>query len=146
MRAFIDTNIFVYATYPEFPQYEKALAFLKSCLKGHDSWYVSWGVIYEYLRVVTHPGLFTGERLSLLAAIENVRKFVSSPQVEILTETPEHLDRLEDLAKESQQLAGNILHDAHSVVMMREHEVTTIISTDTDFHRFNQIKVMNPLK
>ena len=145
MRVFIDTNVFVYATYPQFPQHIACRDFLKECLTGSDAWYLSWGVIYEYLRVVTHPKLFGGEGLSFSGALENVLLFLSSSHVEILQETAEHVRTLQALEFEYQPLGGNILHDAHNVCLMREHNLSKIATVDTDFHRFKGIKVVNPL-
>jgi uncharacterized protein len=145
MRAFIDTNIFVYATYPRFPQSVKSREFLKSCLSGQNSWYLSWGVIYEYLRVVTHPRLFPEGALPFQHALENVTKFSATASVEILTETSEHARFLRDLVQEPARLAGNILHDAHLVALMREHDLSVIYTADTDLNRFKGIEVVNPL-
>ena len=144
MRGFVDTNIFVYASYSSFPAFEKARRFLKECLEGDDLWYTSWGVIYEYLRVVTHPTLFPKKPLTLGEALGNVSRFVKAPRVEVLLETETHLQLMEQLEKELPSLKGSILHDAHMVVLMREHELGTIYSADTDLHRFKGISVVNP--
>ena len=147
MKGFIDTNIFVYATYSKFPQFEKAISFLKNCIHDRrDSWCLGWNVIYEYLRVVTHPGLFEGETIGFLKAVENVEKFCSASNVEILGETEVHFSFLKNDAKKHTGLVGNILHDFHSVVLMKEHDVGRIYTADTDFHRFSEISVVNPLQ
>lgn len=145
MRAFIDTNIFVYATYPKFPQHEKAVGFLKKCLKENHSWYLSWHVLYEYLKVVTHPNLFSGETILLSKAIQNVEKFCSAPNIEILQETPHHLQILEKFNLEVHSLKGNILYDVHTVILMKEHDLKKIYTADTDFHRFQGVEVTNPI-
>lgn len=146
MRAYVDTNIFVYATYPSYPQHEKARNFLKACADGSDTWFLSWGVVYEYLRVVTHPGLFSKERISFPKAVENVLRFTSSKNVELLTETPEHTKLLSALTQEMKTISGNLLHDAHHAVLMREHDLKKIFTTDTDFHRFAGLEVVDPLR
>jgi toxin-antitoxin system PIN domain toxin len=146
LRAFVDTNIFVYATYPSFPHYSRARDFLESCLEGSDLWYLSWSVVYEYLKVVTDAKLFLNEVLPLSLAIDNVLKFLSSPYVEIIQETAEHAHYLGGLAKESQPITGGVLHDAHIVALMREHDLSKIYTADTDFHRFQGIEAVNPLR
>lgn len=145
MRAFIDTNIFIYATYPKFKEHSKAIQFLKRCLREKDLWYTSWGVIYEYLRVVTHPYLFSGETLSPPKALENVEKFCSASNVEIVQETINHLPLLKEGSRFS-NLRGNLLHDVHIVILMREHDIKKVYTADTDFHRFPYIEVVNPVK
>lgn len=146
MRAFIDTNLFVYASYPKFNEHAKALQFLKDCLQGRNFWHISWGIIYEYLRVVTHPLLFAGGRLGLAAALENVKKFCLGSNVEILSETPSHLEYLEAAARQSPAFQGNLLHDLHTVVLMKEHDIRKIYTADADFHRFAEVEVVNPIK
>lgn len=146
MRALVDTNIFVYASYSTFPEYRQARAFLKACLEGTDLWSLSWGVIYEYLSVVTHPGLFKPEVLSLKEAVENVTRFTSSPNVEILQETMEHPHHLDQLSQQSRPPLGGQLHDAHIVLLMHEHDLKTIYTADSDFFRFSGIEVINPFR
>ena len=42
-------------------------------------------------------------------------------------------------------LAGNILHDVPTAVLMREHGIREILTRDTDFHRFPFLKVTDPV-
>jgi predicted nucleic acid-binding protein len=42
-------------------------------------------------------------------------------------------------------LAGNLLHDAHTAILMREHGIRRICTRDTDFHRFAFLEVVDPL-
>lgn len=145
MKAFIDTNIFVYATYSSFAQHQKCRHFLQECLSQKNTWCTSWGVVYEYLRVVTHPQIFPQGRLTLALAIENVLKFSDSTNVEIIQETGEHAQHLRALNDESLIVQGNLVHDAHSVILMREHDVEIVYTTDADFNRFKGLKVKSPL-
>lgn len=146
MRAFIDTNIFVYATYPRFKEYPRAIQFLRQCLEEKDLWYMSWGIIYEYLRVVTHPYLFSGETISLTKALENVEKFCGAPNLEIIQETSMHQALLREGSNNLLPLRGNLLHDVHTIILMREHDIKKIYTADTDFHRFPGVEVVNPVK
>ncbi len=145
MKAVIDTNVFVYATFTCFDQYATCRDFLKATRSSSDSWHISWGTVYEYLRVSTHPQLWAGTALTLSTALLNVSKFLQCPNVSLLEETPVHLQFLQQLPSEEPEIKGSILHDAHIVTLMREHEIQTIYSIDTDFHRFKGIRVINPL-
>jgi predicted nucleic acid-binding protein len=53
---------------------------------------------------------------------------------------------LAELMAEVPQLAGNLLHDAHTAALMREHGVRAIYTRDTDYHRFPGIEVRDPLR
>jgi uncharacterized protein len=50
------------------------------------------------------------------------------------------------LIEDVPELAGNLLHDAHTAALMLEHGVRTISTRDTDFHRFPGIEVRDPLR
>ena len=43
-------------------------------------------------------------------------------------------------------LAGNIIHDTHTAILMREHGIRRICTRDTDFHRFPFLEVIDPLQ
>lgn len=146
MRSFIDTNIFVYATYDFYAENTRAHAFLKNCLDGGDVWCVSYGVIYEYLRVVTEKRLFSQNAIALEKATDNVHGFLSIGNVEILIETEEHFSILHDLTRTHPRLSGKILHDVHVLTLMKEHSVARIYTADSDYHKFSGITVINPLK
>jgi uncharacterized protein len=42
-------------------------------------------------------------------------------------------------------LVGNLVHDAHTAILMREHGIRRIITRDVDFHRFPFLEVVDPL-
>lgn len=146
MRAFIDTNIFVYASYSRFHQHHKALAFLKDCPRGSDIWCLGYSVIYEYLKVVTEKRLFSEGTLTLEKALANIESFFSAKNVEILGETEEHIGFLREMNRVMPHLSGGLLHDAHIVALMKEHSVKRIYTADTDFNKFSGITVVNPVQ
>jgi predicted nucleic acid-binding protein len=43
-------------------------------------------------------------------------------------------------------LAGNLFHDAHTAILMREHGIGRICSRDTDFNQFPFLEVIDPLR
>jgi predicted nucleic acid-binding protein len=44
------------------------------------------------------------------------------------------------------ELAGNLVHDARTVVVMREHGVSRICTRNSDFRRFDFLTVIDPLR
>ena len=42
-------------------------------------------------------------------------------------------------------LRGNILHDVHTAVIMRENGINQIYTRDTDFARFPFLTIIDPL-
>jgi predicted nucleic acid-binding protein len=53
---------------------------------------------------------------------------------------------LEGTLAEMPHLAGNIVHDTHTAVLMREHGIRQICTRDTDFSRFPFLEVIDPLR
>jgi len=51
----------------------------------------------------------------------------------------------EQVIGELPHLAGNLLHDAHTAILMREHGIRRIVTRDTDFHRFSFLETVDPL-
>lgn len=145
MKAFVDTNILVYATYPSFKQNMRAVDFLRQCAYGNDQIFLSWSVIYEFLGVVTNPRLFSDTTLPFDAALENIKNLTGFPSISILTESSEHLGFLDLLNQDPHTMKGALIHDAHHVTLMREYEIKRIYTADTDFNKFLGIEVVNPL-
>jgi predicted nucleic acid-binding protein len=74
-----------------------------------------------------------------------VSVLLASRSLQILVETPRHDEVAEQVLQEMPALHGNILHDAHTAILMREHGVRRIYTRDTDFHRFRFLEVVDPL-
>lgn len=49
----VDTNILVYAADEESPFHRPCYDLLDGWRKQPSAWYVTWGILYEFLRVVT---------------------------------------------------------------------------------------------
>lgn len=103
-----------------------------------------WNIIYEFLRLSTHHKVFR-KPLTFLFAKEWIATLLRGPNVSILSPTDRHLEVLMELTTLHPRLRGNLLHDLHTVVLMREHSVTEIRTADADFHRFRFLTVVNPL-
>jgi len=43
-------------------------------------------------------------------------------------------------------LAGNLFHDAHTAILMREHGVARICTRDADFNQFPFLEVIDPVR
>jgi len=71
---------------------------------------------------------------------------LASPSVHLLTETSRHLEVLAEVVDEVTLLAGNLYRDAHTAALMRENGLRSIVTRDTDFHRFPFLDVIDPLQ
>jgi predicted nucleic acid-binding protein len=75
-----------------------------------------------------------------------VTALLGSPGLAILVPTYRHADVAAEVIHESPHLAGNLLHDAHTAILMREHGIGRICTRDTDFNQFTFLEVIDPLR
>lgn len=140
----VDTNVLIYAHRAECAEHKIALGILKGLTEGKALWALTWATLYEFIRVVTHPRVFspptaTSECLSVVQAL------AESPSLRILGEGPDHLSIMLETLKQA-DARGNLAFDAHIAALFKEHGVKEIISNDGDFHRFKSLKVNNPFR
>lgn len=145
MRFFVDTNILLYAVNRSCPEHKAARSALSKWLAGNDPWCVGWNVLYEFLRVSTHPRVFPSP-LSASHAMRFVDVLLDCELVTVLVPTARHQTLLATTLEELGRPAGNLLHDVHSAVLMREHGVGEVMTSDTDFRRFPFLEVTDPTR
>ncbi len=145
MRFFVDTNVLLYAVNTDAPEHGPAKSFLDQCFKDRISWAMSWNVAYEFLRVATHPRVFKNP-ISAADATAIISTLHATDLVSFLVPTERHASLLEQTLAELHSPAGNIFHDIHTAVVLREHGIREIYTADTDFLQFPFLKVLNPLK
>lgn len=141
----VDTNVLVYAADDAAPEQGPCRERLEAWRRGASPWYLTWNVVYEFLRVTTHPRVLrhprtTSEAWSFVAAL------LAAASCSLLVATDRHEAELRSLLDEiAPSVQGNVLHDAHTAVLMREHGIRRIVTRDTDFHRFPGLEVIDPL-
>jgi toxin-antitoxin system PIN domain toxin len=140
----VDTNVLVYAADRRAPEHARCRAMVEGWRRQGGAWYLTWGVCYEFLRVVTHPKVFrrpwTADR-----AWQFIQAILGAPGAALLVPTERHARVLAEVIGEVPGLAGNLVHDAATAVLMREHGIRRICTRDTDFHRFPFIEPIDPL-
>jgi uncharacterized protein len=140
----VDTNILVYAADTAAPEHARCRDLVERWRSQSGAWYLSWNVCYEFLRVVTHPRVFR-QPWSAESANGFLRVIQASPSLVMLRPTDRHDRVLADVVAELPHMAGNLLHDAQTAVLMREHGLRRIYTRDTDFHRFPFLEPIDPL-
>jgi len=140
----VDTNLLLYAVNPDTVEHERARELLEDWRAGDRQWFVTWGIIYEFLRVATHPRVFP-----LAIALPDARAWISALLAgradNVLVATDRHASVLAELVASHPRLKGNPIHDLHIATLMMEHGVPEIRTADTDFHQFGFLRVVNPL-
>ena len=141
----VDTNVLVYAADAGSQFHEPCRDWLEQQRRRPDAWYTTWPILYEFLRVTTHPRVLRRPwRAS--SAWEFVAALLASPGLGILVPTLRHADVANQVISEMPHLAGNIVHDTHTAVLMREHGIKQICTRDTDFHQFAFLEIIDPLR
>jgi uncharacterized protein len=140
----VDTNVLVYAVNSDSLEHARCRALLHQWRGGAGPWYTSWAILYEFLRVVTHPRVFP-RPLAAEDAWSFVVAVLQSPGHTVLTESDRHAHIARELLGQVPELRGNLNHDFHTAVLMREHGIARIYTRDADFHRFNWVQVVDPL-
>lgn len=141
----VDTNILLYAADNDSEFHVPCRRLLEDLREDSVPSYLSWSICYEFLRVSTHPRVFrspwnTGLAWSFIESI------LSGPGFAVLTETSRHQAILRQTLAELPGLRGNILHDVHTAVIMRENGINQIYTRDTDFSRFPFLTIIDPLQ
>ena len=145
MAGIIDTNILLYAANKDADENLAAVKFLSRAATSAEQWFLTEGIVYEFLRVSTHPKVFP-KPLGWKGSARFLRPFLASPNFTILTADERHWSLLEEVLASLTYPAGNLFFDIRTAVLMREYGVREIYTTDTDFLQFPQIKVVNPLR
>lgn len=140
----VDTNILLYAVNPDAPEHQRARDALESYRRDARLWFLTWGIVYEFLRVSTHRSVFP-RPLDFVTAYRWIALLLASPACRVLTESERHAFILGELSSKHPRLAGNHVHDLHIAALMLEHGVSEIRTADTDFHQFPFLRVVNPL-
>jgi len=141
----VDTNVLAYAANRGAAEHGRCKAFVDRCVAQQTRWYLTWGILYEFLRVVTHTRAISHPQ-PLVQAWEFVETLLASPGLAFLEQTPRHATIAAQTWKESPSLRGNRMLDAHTAVLMREHGIRRIYTHDKDFQKFAFLEVVDPLK
>jgi hypothetical protein len=140
----VDTNVLIYAAERSFSEHVQCRATLDDWRRSNTAWFLCWNVLYEFVRVVTHPRVFR-HPWDPGSAWQFVEVLLQSPAVGILTETERHAEVAREVIAQIPLLRGNLVHDTHTAVLMREHGIRVIYTRDADFHRFPFLEVRDPL-
>ncbi len=144
MRFVVDTNMLVYAANRDCAEHAAARSALEEWLRGSTPWALTWGILYEFLRIVTHPKVFR-QPLGANEALSFLEPVLASDVMSVLSPTERHETVLRETIGEFGAPAGNIFHDLHTAVLMREHGVTEIMTADVDFRKFGFLTVTDPV-
>lgn len=140
----VDTNVLVYAANTAAPEHARCHELLVSWRRDPLPWHITWGILYEFLRIVTHPRVFE-HPWGMTEAWTFAEAILNSPGLAVLNETERHAAIAREVLSSRPPVAGNLVFDAHTAILMREHGITRIYTRDTAFHAFPFLAVIDPL-
>ena len=139
----VDTNIFVYAADEDSPFHASCRGKIEEWRRLSTPWYATWGIMYEFLRVITHPRVFR-KPWTAPKAWDFVEAVLAAPTFGLLLPTERHAEIAAETIRKSAHVRGNLVYDAHTAILMREHGIAKIYTRDTDFHRFPFLEPVDP--
>jgi len=139
----VDTNVLVYAHRRDSPHHRAAITALRSLAGAGRAWAIPWPCLHEFLAIVTHPRIYDPPS-STEDALAAVSDMVGMPDVETLSESEGHLDRLAGLLTRA-GVVGPKVHDARIAAICLTHGVTELWSADRDFSYFPELATRNPM-
>jgi toxin-antitoxin system PIN domain toxin len=141
----VDTNVLVHAVDAWSPFHASCSRRLEQWREQTSAWFLTWPIVYEFLRVSSHRSVLQNP-FSLPQAWRFVSVLLKSPALGILVPSTRHSEVAEEVFAELPDLHANLVHDAATAILMREHGIRRIMTRDTDFHRFPFLEVVDPIR
>ncbi len=138
----IDANLLLYAYNSSFDRHTAARTWLEDAVSGPEPVGLAWLTILAFVRIATNTRAFEFP-LTVDEATAAVTEWIEHPNVDIAVETPFHWTTLTRLVTEH-RLRGPAVMDAHLAALALDYGAT-LCTTDRDFERFTNLRVLNPL-
>ena len=138
----LDVNVLLYASDRASERHERARRFVESCAAGPEILCLTWPMLMSYLRVATHPRIFS-QPLSPDEALGNVSALIGLPHVRAVSELDGFLDAYKHVTGEI-PVRGNLVPDAHVAAILLQHGIRTLYTSDRDFRKFESLDVRDP--
>jgi hypothetical protein len=137
-----DVNLLLYAVDASSPRHTVARKWLEAQLSGVETFALPVSVLLAFVRLTTQARVFA-RPFSPAEAFDVVEGWLGQPCATTIAPGDRHLALVRELL-EPLGAAGNLVSDAHLAALAIEHGAE-VISTDTDFARFTEIRWRNPL-
>jgi toxin-antitoxin system PIN domain toxin len=139
----LDVNVLVYAHREDTQDHEAYLAWLENLVNSDQAYGLSDLVLSGFLRVATHPKVFT--RPSTMGeALAFVQELRGQPNCSVIAPGSRHWEIFCRLCRAA-AIKGNLVPDAYLAALALESG-SEWITTDRDYHRFLGLRVRHPLR
>lgn len=137
-----DVNVLVYSFRTDAPGHPAYRQWLEELINGDQAYGFSDLVLSGFLRVVTHPRVFSPPS-DLASAIAFARIVRGQPNAVPVAAGPRHWDIFQKLS-EAGRVKGNLIPDAYLAALAIESG-SEWVTTDRDYSRFPGLKWRHPL-
>jgi toxin-antitoxin system PIN domain toxin len=137
-----DVNVLVYAHREDTPHHEGCRRWIENLLNGDEAYGASELVLSGFLRIVTHPKVFTRPS-SVAEALAFAEQLRAQPNCVLVSPGVRHWEIFERLCRDV-DARGNMVPDAYFAALAIESGCEWI-STDRDFSRFKGLRWRHPL-
>jgi uncharacterized protein len=138
----LDVDVLLYASDRSSERHQAARTFLESCAAGPQVLCLTWPTLLAYLRIATHPRIFTAP-LTPDEALGNIAALLALPHVRAIAELDGFLDAYRHVAH-GVPVRGNLVPDAQVAAILFQHGVGTLYSSDRDFRKFESLDIRDP--
>lgn len=138
----VDANLLLYATDRSNPHHERSAAWLAGVLAGDRRVGIGWQSIGAFVRIGTSPRVYDNP-MSAEQAWGCVRAWLGAGPTWIPPATERTAAILGELVTRY-RITANLVPDAMLAALAVEHGLV-VMSADTDFARFDEIRWENPL-
>lgn len=138
----VDSNVLIAAHRREHAGHANAIRRLEELAESAAPWGLPVFCIGEFLRVVTHPRVFSPPT-SLAVACDFVDRLLASPSVRLLLPTDQFWDSMRQVVLEG-ETGGNLVFDAQIATVCHDSGVRRLLTYDRDFARFAFLDVERP--
>jgi toxin-antitoxin system PIN domain toxin len=139
----LDVNVLVYAHRKDAPNHRPLKAWLESVINGDQAYGVSDLVLNGFVRVVTHPAVFSPSS-PMTAALAFCREVREQAHCVHIAPGPRHWDIFTELSS-IRGMKGNVIPDAYLAALAIESG-SEWITTDRDYSRFPKLRWRHPLE
>lgn len=137
-----DVNVLVYAHREDTSNHVAYRNWLEGVLNSDQAYGMSDLVLSAFLRIVTHPKVFTPPG-SMGVALSFVGKVRNQPHCVLISPGPRHWEIFARLC-EATGVKGNLVPDAYLAALAIESG-SIWITTDRDYSRFSGLRWEHPL-
>ena len=139
----MDMNILVYAHRSDAPNHKAMREWLETIVNGDQAYGISDLVLSGFLRIVTHPSVFSPPS-TMDAALAFCKEVRDQPHCVQISPGPRHWEIFKDLCSMT-GTKGNLVPDAYLAALAIESG-SEWITTDRDYARFPKLRWRLPIK